>query len=148
MRASSLTTHKELVAWLKAEHGFDHGHASAITSHLLAEGAPATTAVDRVGKLFTAKKAHWRPVYDQLADAITGLGAVKVLPRNTLVGFGTKAQFAKLQPSTTERFDVGLKLPGVATTDRLEAAGTWNAMMTHRCSSPPPTRSTPSCWAG
>ena len=132
MRATGLTTHKELVAWLKDEHGFGHGHAGAITAHLLAEGAAPQTADDRVTRLFPDRKAHWRPVYDRLAGEIAGFGEVKVLPKNTLVGFGTRAQFVMLQPSTPERFDVGLKLPGVEPAGRLEAAGKWNTMMTHR----------------
>jgi hypothetical protein len=59
---------------------------------------------------------------------------VKVPPKNTLVGFGAKAQFVMLQPSTPDRFDVGLKLPGVEPTDRLQPAGKWNRQMTHRVS--------------
>jgi hypothetical protein len=135
MRATGFTTHKELVAWLEDEHGFGHGHAGAITAHLLAEGTAPQTGEDRVAKLFPERKAHWRPLYDRLADEITGFGEdgeIKVLPKNTLVGFGTRAQFVMLQPSTPERFDVGLKLPGVEPSGRLEAAGKWNTMMTHR----------------
>jgi hypothetical protein len=37
-----------------------------------------------------------------------------------------------LHPSTKTRFDVGLKLKGLAATGRLEAAGSWNAMVSHR----------------
>jgi hypothetical protein len=33
---------------------------------------------------------------------------------------------------SVERLDIGIKLKGVAPTDRLEAAGSWNAMVTHR----------------
>ena len=40
MLASGLTTHKDLVEWLKREHGLGHGHATAITEHLLAERTP------------------------------------------------------------------------------------------------------------
>jgi hypothetical protein len=33
---------------------------------------------------------------------------------------------------TAERMDIGIKLKGVKPTDRFEAAGAWNAMVTHR----------------
>jgi len=34
--------------------------------------------------------------------------------------------------TTAERLDIGLKLKGVAPAGRLEAAGSWNARVTHR----------------
>ena len=33
---------------------------------------------------------------------------------------------------TADRLDVGIKLKDAATTERFEAAGTWNSMVTHR----------------
>ena len=132
MRGSGLASHKELVEWLKSAHGFGHGHANAITAHLLSEGTKRGTADELVDSLFGAKKAHWRAVYDRLLGEARKLGDVTVVPKKTVVGLATRAQFALLQPSTPERFDVGLKLPGVAATGRLEEAGSWNTMMTHR----------------
>ncbi|MFI2412341.1 DUF4287 domain-containing protein [Streptomyces sp. NPDC018947] len=36
IRSSPLTRHRELVTWLKTEHG--HGHANALVAHTPAEG--------------------------------------------------------------------------------------------------------------
>jgi len=35
VRASNLASHKEIVEWLKSEHSFGHGHATAIAQHYL-----------------------------------------------------------------------------------------------------------------
>ncbi|MBF6078763.1 DUF4287 domain-containing protein [Nocardia beijingensis] len=35
MRETGSSSHKELVEWLKTEHGFGHGHAGALTQHYL-----------------------------------------------------------------------------------------------------------------
>lgn len=37
VRDSPLERHKQLVDWLKEEHGMGHGHASAVVAHTLAE---------------------------------------------------------------------------------------------------------------
>jgi hypothetical protein len=132
MRATGLTTHKELVTWFRTENGFGHGHANALTADLLAESSPRGTDDELVDQLFSSRKAHWRPVYDELLRIITGFGPVKVLPKKTVVGIGTRSQFAMLAPATPDRFDVGLKLSDVEPTERLEPAGSWNTLMTHR----------------
>jgi hypothetical protein len=118
---------------LQTEHGFGHGHAAAITHHLLAEGSPAVSADEQIDNLFPSKKAHWRPVYDRLVAAIDGFGGAKSFPKNAMVGFAAgKAQFAVLAPSTPDRFDIGLKLPDAEPTERLAPADGWYLSMTHR----------------
>ena len=39
---------------------------------------------------------------------------------------------AIIQPSTKTRMDIGLNIKGVAPSGNVEAAGSWNAMCTHR----------------
>ena len=41
-------------------------------------------------------------------------------------------KFGIIQVSSAERLDIGIKLKGVAATDRFEPSGAWNAMVTHR----------------
>ena len=41
-------------------------------------------------------------------------------------------QFALVQPTTKTRVDIGIKLKGVEPEGRLEASGSFNAMVTHR----------------
>ena len=88
--------------------------------------------------LFPPATAHWRLYHDALVEHVRGLGAVTVLPKQSQVGLAAGAQFAVLQPATPERFDVGLKLPGVEPTKRLAPAGRWGGTMTHRVRVPAP----------
>ena len=68
-----------------------------------------------------------------MASVIAGLGDVEVGPRGTYVSFGRPKQFALVQPSTKTRVDVGLRLPGLAATERLLEAGSFGSgNITHR----------------
>ena len=49
---------------------------------------------------------------------------------------------------SAERIDIGIKLKGVPPTERFEAAGSWNAMVTHRVRISDPNRSILRCWRG
>ena len=64
---------------------------------------------------------------------IDGFGSdITIAPKKGYLSLRRAKQFAMLQPSTTGRLDVGLILPGVAAAGRLEAAGSFNALFTHR----------------
>jgi hypothetical protein len=133
-RASGHSKHRELVNWLKSEHGLTHGYANAIALASLAkdEETPAA-ASDQIDGLFEGGKAGLRPIYDQLIQVINGFGDdVELAPKKAYVSLRRSKQFGIIQPTTATRLDLGLVLKGVIPTERLEASGSFNAMLTHR----------------
>ena len=133
-RSSGLGKHRELVNWLKSDHGLTHGYANAIALAALAkeEDAPAGAA-DQIDGLFEGGKAGLRPIYDQLIQVINGLGSdVELAPKKAYVSLRRSKQFGIIQPTTATRLDLGLVLKGLNPTERLEPSGSFNAMLTHR----------------
>lgn len=131
-RQAELAKHGEIVQWLKREHGLGHGYANLVASKVLAPPEPEA-GDDLVAAQYAGAKAALRPVYDALAAAISGFGAdVELSPKKTYVSLRRGKQFGLLQPSTATRLDVGIQLKGTAPTPRLEAAGSFNAMVSHR----------------
>ena len=133
IRAQGFSRSGEIVNWLKAEHGLGHGHASLLAGDALGHLAPASED-DRLSTLFSGAKAHWRATYDRLAQDILAFGPdVTLEPNRTYVNLKRGAKkFGLLQASGAGAFDVGLKLAGVPAEGRLEAAGSWNSMVSYR----------------
>ena len=133
LRAQGLAKPGEMVAWLKQTYGLGHGHAMAIVSLARRDGQPARSADDKVAAHFTGAKARWRGAYDQLAEAGDRLGPdVAVSPGATYLSFVKGGRKFAIVQAGRDRLDVGLKLKGAAAGGRLEDAGSWNAMVTHR----------------
>lgn len=130
--ASGLTAHGRIVAMLKGE-GVTHGYANLIAYKTLKSDAGSMAAeVDLVGQQYAGARAAMRPVYDAILGHITRFGTdVEVAPKKAYVSLRRKTQFALLQPAAS-RLDVGIKLPCVAPAGRLEASGSFNAMVSHR----------------
>ena len=133
-RQKGLVKRSEIVAWLKTDFGLGHGHANAIAHVLESAEAPKVSREDRIAAHFAGKKSAWRKTYDSLMAKVGRFGAdIQVSPTKSYLSLlrGGK-KFAILEPATPERFDIGIKLKDVAPAGRLEAAGAWNAMVTHR----------------
>ena len=125
--------HGEIVKRLKSEHGMTHGYANLVAhTHRQRESGPPDEA-DLVAAQYSGPKAHLRPIYDKLVDAVSKFGGdVAVAPKKTYVSLRRSKQFRLIQPSTRTRVDVGINLPGRDPTGRLEASGSFNAMVSHR----------------
>ena len=132
-QARGLSKRSEIVAWLKAEFELGHGHANAMAAALTESEQRSAGADEKIDALFAGKKAGWRAAYDDLAGQIAAFGDdVALAPNLTYVNvLRGSAKFAIIQASA-EHLDVGIKLKGVEPAGRLEAAGSWNSMVTHR----------------
>jgi len=133
-KKSGLAKHGEIVKLLKDEHGLTHGYANLVAhKHLKSDAGSAADSGDLVEAQYAGPKAGLRPIYDALVKAMRGFGKdVELAPKNAYVSVRRSKQFAIIQPSTKTRVDVGINLKGRPTTDRLEASGSFNAMVTHR----------------
>lgn len=121
-------------AWLKSEYGLGHGHANFVAVMALSPEKFKTGGEDALSALFKGDKEKWRSAYDALAAKVLKFGAdASASANNSYVNLqrGGK-KFGVVQISSAERMDIGIKLKGAAANGRLEAAGSWNAMVTHR----------------
>ena len=129
-----LEKHGEIVKWLKCGHALGHGHATAIAGVLLRMRAPKVSREARAIALFKGDKKRWRAACDSIVSRIReSWPDVEVKVGGTylsLLRAGKK--FVILQPSSADRLDIGVKLTGAPVDARFEAAGKWNAMVTHR----------------
>ena len=131
-RAAGLDKHGQIVKMLKTDHGMTHGYANLVAAKTLETG-PAATEADLVGAQYSGPKADLRPIYDALLGEVERFGDdVEISPKKTYVSLRRDKQFGLIQPSTKTRVDVGINLKGVEPTDRLEASGSFNAMVSHR----------------
>jgi hypothetical protein len=109
-----------LRAWL-AEQGVT-GYARSL---LVMErfGYPAfirATAPELIRNQY-ADRPHLRPIYDTLIEVAMGLGDVIVQARQTFVSLvSPRRTFARIQPTTKLRVDLGLRLDGQAPAGRLQ----------------------------
>ena len=122
-------THGEIMAGLKDGHGISHGYANQIA--LRARDSGESLGSDPIEEVF-AKRAEARTVFEALLPRIQSFGAdVDLAPKKGYISVRRKKQFAILQPAAG-RLDVGIQLKGVEPGVRLEASGSFNAMLTHR----------------
>lgn len=133
VNSSGLAKHGEIVNFLKEKHGFTHGNANTVVhfakqSHA---GAPENET-DWISEQYKGKE-ELKGWYDSIMAAVNKFGNdIEVSPKKAYVSLRRKKQFAIIQPSTKSRMDVGLNIKGVAPSGNVEAAGSWNAMCTHR----------------
>ena len=125
--------HGEIVRLLKAEHGIGHGFANLVAHSARGSLTPTTPDGNPAAGQYDGAKAALKPIYDKLVSICEGFGKdVELSPKKGYVSLRRSRQFATIHPSTATRVDLGIKLKDVPPKGRLEAAGSWNGMVTHR----------------
>lgn len=125
--------HGVITKFLKSEHGLTHGFANLVAHKTLKSDAGSAAATDLVSAQYAGAKADLKPIYDALVKLVNGLGKdVELAPKKAYVSLRRSKQFGLIQPSTKTRVDLGINLKGTPATDRLEASGSFNAMVSHR----------------
>ena len=139
IRARGLTKHREIVEWLKTEHGMTHGNANRVALIALEADKPeAPSGQAPADLLYSGRRANLRPIHDRVLQLVRDFGTdVEIAPKKGYVSLRRRKQFAMLKPAATH-VDLGLILPTRPHVDRLEAGGTFNAMFTHRVRLPSP----------
>lgn len=136
LKASGLQKHGELMKVLKGDHGVSHGFANTIVQLYLKPElmAPKTASEDSLDDELLKGKENMMPVFKKAKAMFEAVnGEVEFSYKKTYISLRTtKKQFALLQPSTKTRVDIGLNLKGVDPEGNVEAAGSWNSMVSHR----------------
>ena len=133
VKASGLTKHNEIIKFLKSEHDFTHGYANMVSLEARKAGSRSQDDDVLVDNQYSGAKADLRPIYEAIVTKVKGFGKdVELAPKKAYVSLRRNKQFGLVQPSTRTRVDVGLNLSDVETTDRLEASGSFNTMVSHR----------------
>jgi Domain of unknown function (DUF4287)/Domain of unknown function (DUF5655) len=128
-----LTSHSALLAWLKTEYGLGHGHANAIIHVITSAGQPEVSSDDGIAAHFKGAKATWQPTFEALTAHVQAFGSdIGVAPGKTYISLVRNEKKFAIVQLTGNRFDLGIKLKGAAPEGKFEAAGAWNAMVTHR----------------
>ncbi len=88
---------------------------------------------ERIDRLFSGQRSHWRQTYNHLFEKVQRFGSdVAVSPTDTYVSLLRKGRKFSIVQVTSDRMDIGIKLKDTPAQGRFQKAGTWNAMVTHR----------------
>jgi hypothetical protein len=132
-KKEALEKHGQIVKFLKEKHDVTHGFANLIAHKTLESDAGSSAGDDLITAQYSAKKAGLKPIYDTVLKVVESFGKdVEIAPKKAYVSLRRKKQFAIVQPSTATRVDIGINLPDTPPTDRLEASGSFNSMVSHR----------------
>ena len=130
VKASGKERHTDILAWLKAEHGFSHGNANLVALTAKRGTVVGDGGDDVLDAIYAGPKAELRPFHDAVVALARGFGQdVELAPKLAYVALRRSKQFATVGPASGGRLEIGLNLKGKEAGGRLEAT---SGMCTHR----------------
>jgi len=129
---AKLQKHKEIMDYLKSEHGLSYGFANFIALKFNKSDAGSFAEDELISAQYKGKEILM-PIYEKLIEEISKLGDdITFTPKKDSVSIIRKKQFTLIKPATKTRIDLGLKFKNKETGGRLENSGPFGAMCTHR----------------
>jgi hypothetical protein len=119
IKTEGFTDEQQLRAWLTAQGVTGYAQSLLVMERF---GYPdfLLASADELIHGQYADRPQLRPIFDALIDAAAGLGAVIVQTRKTYVSLvSPRRTFARVQPTTKQRVDLGLRLEGQQPSGRL-----------------------------
>jgi Domain of unknown function (DUF5655) len=107
------TEPQELRAWLTTQGVMGYAQSLLVMERF---GYPdfLLASADELIQGQYADRPRLRPIFDSIIDAAAGLGEVVVQTRKTYISLVTpRRTFARVQPTTRQRLDLGLRLEGL-----------------------------------
>lgn len=132
VQKSKIEKHKEIINFLKTDHGFTYGFANFVALKSKKSDAGSIDDITLLTNQYKGKESL-QPIYDLLIKKIGKFGKdITITPKKSAVSLIRKKQFALIKPATKTRIDLGLKIKDKPITERLENSGPFGSMCTHR----------------
>lgn len=120
VRKEKFEDEKTMRVWLK-EQGVTGYAENLLVMEQFGYPDFLTASADELIEGQYADRPHLRPIYDAIINAMQGIGVVTIQTRKTYVSLLTpRRTFARVQPTTKNRVDVGLRIEGQKPSGRLQ----------------------------
>ena len=120
VRKEYLKDEKSLRAWLKKQ-GVTGYAANLLVMEQFGYPDFVNASADELIDSQYADRPHLRPIYDATINAVMGMGKITIQARKTYISLvAPRRTFARVQPTTKTRLDVGLRLEGQKPRGRLQ----------------------------
>jgi hypothetical protein len=120
VRKENFKDENSLRAWLHGQGVKGYAESLLVMERFGYPGFITASADELLEGQYT-DRPHLRPIYDAIINTMLGIGPITIQARKTYVSLLTpRRTFARMQPTTKQRVDLGLRLEGQKPSGRLQ----------------------------